>query len=92
MNCINLGTYISRNGTKVVKELINGKVICKTVYLPEKSRLKKAGIDGFYKYKGAAPENLSPITAFSATKGILAQGHENIKNLVQTIKKFRVKV
>lgn len=92
MNSIELGTYVSRKGTKVVKELIGKKTIRKTVYLPNTSPLKKAGVDGFYSYKGCPNNILSPITAFSFEKGILTQGHIGVKNLIQTIKRFRLKV
>ena len=42
MNSIELGTYVSRKGTKVVKELIGKKTIRKAVYLPNTSPLKKS--------------------------------------------------
>lgn len=93
MNSIELGTYISRNGTKVVKEIVDKKVICRTVQLLNNPPLKKASIDKFYKNnKGDCSENLSQITAFSDEKGILTQGHENVKNLIQAIKRHRLKV
>lgn len=87
-----LGTYISRNGAKVVTELLDKNFVRRTVYLPANSLLRKAGIDGFYKNKGNCPEYLSQITAFNLKKGILTQGHKNVKNLIQTIKKFRLNV
>lgn len=92
MNSIELGTYVSRKGTKVIKELIGKKTIRKTVYLPNTSPLKNAGVDGFYSYKGCPNNILSPITAFNFEKGILTQGHKGVKNLIQTIKQFRLKV
>lgn len=77
---------------KFIKEFLGDKIICKTVYLPNTSPLKKAGIDGFYSYKGVPDNVLSPITAFSSKEGVITQGHKGVKNLIKAIKDFGLKV
>ena len=86
MNIIKLNTYISHNGTKVVKELLHDQIIRKTVYLPKTSSLKKAGVDGFVRCNVD-----DQISAFGRKGRPLAYGHEDVKNLIYAIKNFGLK-